>query len=362
MSEPKTRGPIAKGLVASGSAARKPERLMQASLVLVAAIWGCTFVVVADAIARYPMYGFLFWRFALAALAFVAFFPRVLKRLTAPNLKRGAVAGILLSIGYIFQTWGLDGATKTTPARAAFITGLYVVITPLLQAAVLRRPPRKSTLLGAAIALAGLWLLSGIGSGDGAWVLGDTLVVVCAVAYSVHMIVLGSTDESHDVGALTLVQLVTVAVVCGAISAVKEHPGLPTDSGVIVAIAVCGVLASAFAFVVQTWSQRKLPPSRVALILVTEPAFGGVFGWAVAGVWPLREVLGATTMFAGMIVAEVVASRAPGSRRIEFETAVEGAPVALEGEAGEESAGAEPVSELEESGPVLPQNKRYSRG
>lgn len=307
----------------------KPERLVQLSLILVAAIWGFTFVVVADAIELYPMYGFLFWRFAIAAVAFVAFFPRVLKRFSAASLKRGLVAGLLLSIGYIFQTWGLDGVTRTTPARAAFITGLYVVFTPLLQAAILRRPPRRSTMLGGAIALAGLWLLSGIGSGDGAWVLGDTLVVVCAVAYSVHMIVLGSTDESHDVGVLTLVQLVTVAAVCGVISALKEQPSLPSDPSVIVAIVVCGVFASAFAFVVQTWAQSKLPPSRVALILVTEPAFGGVFGWAVAGVWPIREVVGAATMFAGMIVAELVAGRGPRSA-IEFEPAVEGAPVALE--------------------------------
>lgn len=349
MSEPSAReiapqvAQISHEPVVRKSTARKPERLVQASLILVAAIWGCTFVVVADAIARYPMYGFLFWRFAVAAIAFVAFFPRVLKRMSVPNLRRGFVAGVLLSIGYIFQTWGLDGATRTSPARAAFITGLYVVFTPLLQAAILRRPPRKSTLLGAAVALAGLWLLSGIGSGNGAWVLGDTLVVVCAVAYSVHMIVLGSTDESHDVGALTLVQLVTVAVVCGAISAIKEHPGLPSDPSVIVAILVCGVLASAFAFVVQTWAQRKLPPSRVALILVTEPAFGGVFGWAVAGVWPVREVIGAATMFAGMILAELVASRA-SARRIEFEPAVEGVPVALEMVGG--------ATEVEGTGPI----------
>jgi drug/metabolite transporter (DMT)-like permease len=235
----------------------------------------------------------------------------------------------LLSGGYIFQTWGLDGATRTTPARAAFITGLYVVITPLLQAVLLRRRPRRSTLLGGAIALVGLWLLSGIGSQNGGWVFGDTLVVICALVYSLHIIVLGSTDEQHDVSALTLIQLATVAVVCGTISVVKEHAAPPTNPSVIWAIIITGVFASAVAFVVQTWAQRKLPPSRVALILVTETAFGGLFGWAAAGVWPLREVLGAAIMFSGLVTSEAVAALAPTSEKIAFEPAVEGMPAPL---------------------------------
>jgi len=300
---------------------------VQAALVGLAVIWGGTFVVVADAIKLYPMYGFLAWRFGVATVAFLVLYPRVVRKLDRPNLAWGLLAGVFLSAGYIFQTWGLDGATRTTPARAAFITGLYVILTPLFQAVLLRKVPRKSTLLGAVIALGGLWLLSGIGAASGGWVPGDTLVVICAVAYSVHMIVLGSTREHHDVMALTLVQLATVTVVCTVISAVKEQPGLPTNPAVIWAIVLTGVLASALAFVIQTWAQRKLPPARVALILVMEPAFGGAIGWAVAGMWPLREVMGAAAMLGGMIVSEVVAAMAPAADGIAFGPAVEGMPV-----------------------------------
>jgi drug/metabolite transporter (DMT)-like permease len=250
----------------------------------------------------------------------------VLRKLDRPNLAWGLLAGVFLSAGYIFQTWGLDGATATTPARAAFITGLYVILTPLFQAVLLRKMPRRSTMLGAAIALGGLWLLSGIGAAGGGWVLGDALVVVCAVAYSLHMIVLGSTGEAHDVMALTLVQLATATVVCTVISAAKERPGLPSNPSVIWAILLTGVLASALAFVIQTWAQSKLPPARVALILVMEPAFGGAIGWAVAGLWPIREVLGAGAMLVGMVVAEVVAALAPASEHVGFEPAVEGMP------------------------------------
>ena len=302
---------------------------VQAALLSVACVWGWAFVAVADAIALYPMYAFLAWRFALASAAFVLFYPRVLKRLTPANLRMGVIAGVLLSGGYIFQTLGLDGDTRTTPARAAFITGLYVVITPLLQALLLRRRPRRSTLVGGAIALVGLWVLSGIGSQSGGWVLGDTLVVICAVVYSFHIIVLGSTGEQHDVSALTLIQLATVALVCGGISAVKERVPPPTDPSVIMAIVITGVFASAVAFVVQTWSQRKLPPSRVAIILVTETAFGGLFGWAAAGVWPPREVFGAALMFVGLLVSEAMASLAPSTEHVAFEPAVEGMPAPM---------------------------------
>lgn len=310
-----------------------PQRIaarygVQAALLGVAIVWGWSFVAVADAIARYPMYGFLGWRFALAAVAFAIVSPRVLTRLGGANLRFGLIAGVLLSAGYIFQTWGLDGAIRTTPARAAFITGLYVIITPMLQALWLRSRPRRSTIAGGVIALAGLAIMSGIGA---SWVFGDTLVVICAVAFSLHMTFLGSAGERDiDVSAVTVLQLATVAVTCGVISAVKEHVGPPTDPGVLWALVVTGVLASAVAFAVQTWAQQKLPPSRVAVILVMETAFGGLFGWSASGVWPLAEVVGACVMFAGLMVAEVLAARAPESEHVVLESGIEGMPAPVE--------------------------------
>lgn len=284
-------------------------------------------MLVADAIARYPMFAFLGLRFAIATIAFAVLFPKSLRRLDRANLTKGLVAGVFLTAGYVFQTWGLAPHIGTTPARAAFITGMYVILVPLMQAALLRRVPRKSTMFGAALAAGGMWLLSGIG-GDAAshWVTGDTLVLICAVAYSVHMIILGGTDERHDTAALTLVQLATIAVACGAISLVTEKPSLPTSAFVWGAIVLCGVLASAFAFVVQTWAQRRIPPSRVALILVMEPAFGGLFGWAISGIWPVREVIGATLMLGGMVASEAMAAFATPAERIELEPALEGMP------------------------------------
>lgn len=296
-----------------------------AALIAVAVVWGAAFVVVDEAIAIYPMYGFLGWRFAVAAAAFLVLFPRTLRRIDAENLRMGGIAGVFLTLGYIFQTWGLDGARATTPARAAFITGLYVVMTPLLQSLILRTLPRKSTIAGALTALAGLWVLSGAGLSEGLG-FGDLLVVACALAYAIHMIVLGSTDARHDTAALTFVQLVVAAVACGGISAVVERPGVPTDGSVWLAIVTTGVFASAVAFGVQTWAQRRIPPARVALILVTETAFGGLFGWWAAGAWPIREIAGAGLMMGGMVTSEAMAAFGD---RVGYEPGIEGMPVPM---------------------------------
>lgn len=305
---------------------RASERfVVPAALLAVAAVWGAAFVVVDEAIAIYPMYAFLSWRFAVATLAFVVLFPKVVRRIDRANLQMGVFAGLLLTAGYILQTRGLDGARATTPARAAFITGLYVVLTPLMQAVILKRVPRMATVLGAVIALAGLWILSG-GGIEGGLVFGDWLVVACAFAYAAHIIVLGSTDERHDTAALTVIQLTVAAVVCGIISVLTEDAGLPSDRSVWIAIVATGVFASAVAFGIQTWAQRRIPPSRVALILVTETAFGGLFGWWAAGVAPVREVVGASVMMGGMITSEAVAALAPPEEHVTFEAAMEGMP------------------------------------
>ncbi|MBN2823475.1 MAG: DMT family transporter, partial [Coriobacteriia bacterium] len=207
------------------------------ALVGVAAVWGGTFVMVKDAVSRYPLYGFLGLRFAVALVAFMVMFPRSFRLFKPGTLRVGVLAGLMLCVGYIFQTWGLQA---TSASKAAFITGMFVIITPALQALLLRKPPRPSTVAGAALALGGLWLLSG--GAAGGWNVGDTRTLVCATAYSVHMIILGGPGKAHDSRPLTLVQLATVCVVTGGISLVFERPSLPTDSAVWIALLVTGVL------------------------------------------------------------------------------------------------------------------------
>jgi len=292
------------------------------ALVGVAAIWGATFVMVKDAVERYPLYGFLGLRFAIAVVAFSVLFPRAFARLDRGTVQVGLLAGGMLTLGYVFQTWGLQG---TTASKAAFITGMFVIITPIMQAVLLRRTPRLLTAVGAVLAFIGLWFLSG--AGGGGWNDGDTRVLLCAVAYSAHMIVLGSLGRKHDVGALTLMQLMTVAVVCGAISLATESPGLPPDSGVWIALGVTGVLASAIAFWVQTLAQRYISPAKTALVLILEPVFGGMFGWLAGEAIGVGGLVGSGLILTGMILAEVVGAAAHPREGVEFEPSLEGIPV-----------------------------------
>lgn len=295
-----------------------------AALVAVAAMWGGTFVTVQSAVARYPLYGFLGWRFAVATIAFVLLFPSSVRRLTPGTVKVGLLAGAFLTAGYIFQTWGLEA---TSASKAAFITGMFVVMTPLLQALVLRRSPRLWTIVGVVLAVAGLWFLAG--SSLGGWNAGDTRVLVCALAYSAHMIVLGGPGRRHDVLPLTFVQLATVAVVTGGISALTERPPLPTDPLVLAAIGFTGIFASAIAFAVQTYAQQHISPAKTALILITEPAFGGVFGWMAGDRLGVGGAVGAALILGGMLVSEVLGARAKTGGRVALEPSLEGPPVPL---------------------------------
>ena len=295
------------------------------ALVAVAAVWGSTFVVVQGAIASYPVYSFLALRFAIACVAFVVLFPSTMRRFDRGTVLAGLIAGVFLTLGYVLQTLGL---ARTSPSKAAFITGMFVVITPFMQAVLLRRAPRWTAWLGVVCAVAGLWLLSG-GAGMGGWNFGDTLVLGCAVAYSAHMIVLGSIGRVHDARPLTLIQLATCAIVCGIVGGATEHAGLPSSANVWIALLITGVAASAIAFAVQTYAQKHLSPTRTALILIMEPAFGGLFGWLLAHeVLGLRGWAGAGLILAGMAASEVlavVASRR-GERRA-MEPSLEGPPV-----------------------------------
>jgi len=305
----------------SGSARRL---LVSVALVGVAAVWGATFVMVKDAIAAYPVWSFLGWRFAIATVAFAAIFPSTFRRMDRATVRDGLVAGVFLTAGYVFQTLGL---AKTSPSKAAFITGMFVVITPFMQAAFLRRVPRWPAWLGVGAAVGGLWLLSGGGS-LGGWNSGDTLVFLCAVAYSAHLIVLGSLGRRHDALPFAFVQLAMTAAVCGAVGLALERPGLPSGGDVWVALGITGVVASAIAFAVQTYAQRHLSPTRTAIILITEPAFGGLFGWLLAGeVLGLRGWAGAVLILCGMALSEVLnAFVARRDERAVLEASIEGPP------------------------------------
>ena len=271
------------------------------ALIGVTAVWGVTFVMVKDAVDSYPVYAFLAVRFAVASLAFAVMFPRSLKHLRDPALLAvGAFAGVFLTAGYVLQTVGLMHATASV---TAFITGLFVVLTPLFEYLFYRRPPGWGAGIGLVLAVPGMWLLTG--ADLTAWGLGEWLVLGCAVAFAVHLVSLAGPGRRHDPMALTFVQLAFTAVACGVMSLFIEDAPVPTGASLWVALLVTGVLASAVAFGVQTYALRYLTATRTALVMIMEPVFGGLFGYLLAGeVLGPWGVAGAALMLSGMIASE----------------------------------------------------------
>lgn len=290
------------------------RRQLRADLVLllVTAIWGTTFVVVKDAVTRTPVFTFLAIRFALAAAAMLPLlrWPWLMSRLAPSSpgnplprspLGPGALLGFFLFASYGFQTSGLQA---TTPAKAAFITGLSVVFVPLLGALFWRRLPPPAALLGVLLATAGLALLSL--QADLSVNRGDLLVLGCAVALALHILTTGVFAPRSDPLRLTGVQLLTVALLSGLVALLWERPLTPPSPSVWFAAIFTGLLASTFAFGAQTVAQRFTSATHTALIFVSEPVFAALFSYALGReVLTARAWLGCGLILAGMLTAEL---------------------------------------------------------
>jgi drug/metabolite transporter (DMT)-like permease len=280
-----------------------PAHRWELALVAVTAVWGSTFVVVRDAVAQIPPFTFIAYRFLAAAALLAALRPRLvaLPERVEPGLPlAGMVAGLALFAGYGFQTVGLQ---YTTASNAGFITGLAVVLTPLFGAVLLRQPPGRWPALGALLAAVGLALLS---LQQLEVRRGDALVLGCAVAFAVHILLLGRYAPCFDSYRLAVWQLATIGALALAWAALSGDLAVPGSAGVWAALAITAVAASAGAFLVQTRAQREVSPTRTAVILTMEPVFAGLFGFLLAGErLAARGWLGAGLILAGMLVAEL---------------------------------------------------------
>ncbi|MFQ5522488.1 MAG: DMT family transporter [Acidimicrobiia bacterium] len=243
------------------------------ALLVAAFLFGATFVVVKTALDDVGPLTFVGWRFLIGALLLGAFaFPK--GRLLWLH---GLVAGIALFAGYTLQTAGL---ALTSASNSALITGMYVVFTPLLAAAFSRRPPNPWAVGSAAVAFAGLILVTGTeGISFGA---GDLLTLGCALAFALHILALARFARHHPVVPFTAVQLAVTAALALAASNLVEGGGLPPQS-VWPALVVAGVAVGVGAFLLQIWAQTVVGPATAAVVLAAEPAFGVATAWVVLG-------------------------------------------------------------------------------
>ncbi len=260
------------------------------ALLGVAAAWGLAFVVMKDPIAKQNVNSFLFTRFAVAVLAMIALKPSVLKKITQEIIRKGLLAGAFLGTGYIFQTLGLAIAGA---AITGFITGLYVVTTPLIAWVVLRQKIDSYTWGCVVTATIGLALLSLHGWSVGT---GEALVLVSAVAFGAHIVALGRWSNGLDSYAMTVVQLTGCSILTGVLALIQGYEPPAGRSGWPVVI-FTAVFATAIAFMVQTWSQAHISSTKVAVILTMEVVFAALFAVLFGG-----ETIRTQALFGGLLV------------------------------------------------------------
>jgi drug/metabolite transporter (DMT)-like permease len=277
----------------------------------VTALWGLTFVVVKEAVAAYPPLPFLAVRFGLAAVVLGAF---ALRR--PADARLGLSIGAVLAIGYLTQTVGL---TRVPASTAGLLTGMFVVFTPLCDAVIYRVRTPPVTLLAVAVAVLGMVALTYGGSLGRGELAGEALLLVCALAFAVHIALLSRHSPHHSAVGLAAWQMLACAALFSA-GTLATKAAAPPPAAVWSALLVTGLGASAVAFLAQTYVQRRLSAGRAALLLTAEPAFAVLFGVALAHdrLTPLR-VGGAAVILGALAGHEaLVARRRPGLEQLEL--------------------------------------------
>lgn len=283
-----------------------PSRLRaDLGLVLIALIWGSTFVLVKRALDDVSTVLFLALRFSLAAVALWftfrgrgSHYPRSRKT----EWQGGLIVGICLFAGYLFQTAGLK---YTTPAKAGFITGFYIPLVPLVGALVYRRAPVASELLGVVLATVGMALMT-VGASVFDIGRGDLLVLGCAFAYAFHILALGHFSKRLSYESLSLNQVATCAMLSLASFWWIETPRLVWSWPVITALAVTSLLATALSFSIQSWAQQFTTPTRTALIFSLEPVFAWITSFLLEGErLSARAAAGAVLILVGILTVEL---------------------------------------------------------
>jgi drug/metabolite transporter (DMT)-like permease len=272
-------------------------------LVAVTAVWGVTFVQVKDAVALYPLFAFLALRFAIASCTLAVPGTARIRSLGWRGGAAGAVAGALLGSGYALQTAGLE---RTSVSSTGFVTGMYVVLTPLLGFALYRDRIGRAAAIGVVLATAGLALLSGVHGGSAS---GDLLVLAGAAVYALQIVLMERFAPRFDAIAFTLVEMVVAFAGLLVIALAVEELRVPHGWTVWGALLVTGVFASALAFLAQTWAQRRTSATRTALAFSLEPVWAAFFGFTLAGDrLGAAGYLGCVVILAGIALAEPAAA------------------------------------------------------
>jgi drug/metabolite transporter (DMT)-like permease len=278
---------------------RRSALLATGALLLVTASWGSTFFMIKDLLDRMPTLDFLAVRFAIAGLVMFAVAHRAVLALPREVLRRAVVVGGIYGVAQILQTTGL---AHTAASVSGFITGMYVVCTPLLAALLLRTRITALTWGAVALATAGLGVLTLDGFSVG---YGEALTFIAAVLYALHIVALGAWSTARDALGMSVVQLIVIALIC-LVATAPDGVVLPEEGRDWAAIIYMALVAGALALVAQTWAQSQLAPTRTAIIMSTEPVFAALFAVLFGGEGlTLRMLLGGALVLTAMLVVEL---------------------------------------------------------
>lgn len=282
--------------------------LADLALVCATLIWGATFVLVKDALADISVFAYIAVRFLLAAVLMAAIFWRSLRRMSWATLWSGVQIGIFMFGGYAFQTTGLK---FTTPAKAAFITGLAVILVPILLGIFGQRRINAWVWAGVISSLVGLYFLTVPPEGLGALNRGDPIVFGCAIMFALHIIFIGRYVGDHSVGALATLQVSTTAVLATLLLPILaatgwEHPHILWSRTVISAVLITSIGSTVIGFSFQTWAQQHTSPSHTAILISLEPVFAALTSWLLASEhFGARTIAGASLILIGILLAEL---------------------------------------------------------
>lgn len=275
-------------------------------LLAVTAVWGSTFVLIKDVVGRMSVVDFLAVRFAIAAVVMLLLFGVHVLRLGRAQQLRGLALGVLYGFAQWLQT---EGLARTSPSVSGFVTGMYVVITPILALLIFRQRMPLTTWLAAVLATVGLGVLALNGFEVDTGVL---LTLASAALYALHIVGLGHWSKTGEAFGMSAVQMVGIAAVCIAATLPHHGPALPPDDKAWVAVLYMALVAGAFAMLVQTWAQAHMPATRAAIVMTTEPVFAAGFA-VLLGVDALttRMIGGGALVLVAMYMVEL----APRFRR-----------------------------------------------
>jgi len=290
------------------SARPRPELAPLLALLVMTAVWGSTFFLIKDLVTRVPVTDMLAVRFALGSVALILVAGQRL-RMTRRTLRAGVALGLLYGVGQILQTVGL---AHTSASVSGFITGLYVVATPLLGALLLRARVSATTWSATGLATLGLGVLSLHGFSLG---YGEMLTLLSAVVYAGHIVAMGRLTTPGAALSLSVVQMVVITLVC-TVAACWPGSGsgaglqLPTTGGDWLAVLYLGVVAGSLTMLLQTWAQARIEPTRAAVVMAMEPVWAAAFAVALGGERPtLRMVAGGLAILAAMYLVELAPFR-----------------------------------------------------